>query len=176
MELETRRLRLRPLRDDDAPAIASGINNLNVSRNLARVPFPYHMADAQAFIALQRTFDPRTKVCGIAFRCAPDELIGVISYEWRAHEPFELGYWLRECCWGLGLMKEAAAAMVGQAMSQAGASELQAYYHDGNVASARILQGLGFEITGQRLSFSLAQGRDVPSTQLRLAQQKSRAS
>ena len=81
MELKTTRLLLRPLRDDDARAVASGLNNLNVSRHLARVKFPYAVEDAVAFIALQRSTDQRSKTCAIAFRCAPDELIGLISYE-----------------------------------------------------------------------------------------------
>ena len=50
MELETRRLLLRPLRDDDAHAMALALNNLNVSGNLARVKIPYAVLDAHSFI------------------------------------------------------------------------------------------------------------------------------
>ena len=81
MEIETRRILLRQLQDDDAPAMAQGVNNFNVSRNLARVKFPYFVEDAKSFIALQRSFDPRSVISAITFRAAPDELIGMVTYE-----------------------------------------------------------------------------------------------
>ena len=84
-----------PCRDDDAYALALGLNNLNVSRNLARVPHPYALEDAQAFIALQRNFDARDAVCAIAFRAAPEELIGMVSYEYGIKgDEANFGYWL----------------------------------------------------------------------------------
>ena len=176
MELETRRLILRPLRDEDAHAMALAGNNINVTRNLARVKNPYTVDDAAGFIQRQRSFDPRSRIFAIAFRCAPDELIGVVSYEVDDGGKFEFGYWLRECCWGMGLMKEAAKAVVRLAFDVDDIAELNSAFHDDNPASAKILFGLGFEATGHRPSFSLAQGRHVPCTQLRLTQQKDRAS
>ena len=182
MELETRRLLLRPLRDDDAHALTQSLNNFNVSRNLARVMFPYTLEDAQAFIPLQRGFDPRSKICAITFRCAPDELIGMVSYEYGINEDGAIfGYWLRECCWGMRLMSEAATALVHYAFSQGGVETLFSAFHTDNPNSGRILQRLGFAETRQELNFSLAQGTSVPTHQLRLtredwlAQQKGRA-
>ncbi len=182
MELETRRLLLRPLSDDDAHAMALALNNLNVSRNLARVKFPYMLEDAQAFISLQRSFDPCSKICAITFRCAPDELIGMVSYEYGTNgDNANFGYWLRECCWGMRLMSEAAAALVHYAFAQGQVSTLLSAYHNDNSNSWRILRRLGFEETHQTMSFCLAQNREVPSTQLKLTaeawltQQKGRA-
>jgi RimJ/RimL family protein N-acetyltransferase len=168
MELETRRLLLRPLREEDAPAMALALNNLNVSKNLARVKFPYGLEDAQAFIALQRGFDPRSVVSAIAFRCAPDELVGVISYERVSDGQFEFGYWLRECCWHMGLMSEAAKAVIAHAFTQEGIETLHSAYHLDNPNSGRILRKLGFEETHQEMSFCLAQNTKVPSMSLRL--------
>jgi [ribosomal protein S5]-alanine N-acetyltransferase len=182
MELETRRLLLRPLIDDDAYAITMGLNNLNVSRNLARVPYPYALEDAQAFIPLQRSFDPRSVVCAIAFRAAPDELIGMISYEYGiSKDDAVLGYWLSESCWKMRLMSEAAAALVNYAFTQGGVETLTSAFHTDNPNSGRILQRLGFSQTHEEMNFSLAQAKLVPSAQLSLtaeawaAQQKSRA-
>ncbi|MDE2384325.1 MAG: GNAT family N-acetyltransferase [Alphaproteobacteria bacterium] len=168
MELTTRRLLLRPLREDDAPALARGLNNFNVSRNLARVPWPYSLEDASAFIALQRGFDPRGCVCAIAFNCAPDELIGMISYEPREDGRFELGYWLHESCWGLRIMSEAAAALVHYAFTMGGVSVLASGYHADNPKSGRILRRLGFVETHEEMNLSLAQGKDVATIKLRL--------
>ena len=182
MELETRRLLLRPLRDDDAYAMALALNNLNVSRNLARVKFPYMLEDALAFIPLQRDFDPRSKICAITFRCAPEELIGMVSYEYGTNKDDAVfGYWLRECCWKMRIMSEAASALVHHAFAQGQVSTLLSAFHNDNPNSGRILHRLGFAETHQTMSFCLAQNRDVPSTQLKLtaealaAQQKGRA-
>ncbi|MDP8997848.1 MAG: GNAT family N-acetyltransferase [Pseudomonadota bacterium] len=182
MELETRRLLLRPLSDDDAHAMALALNNLNVSRNLARVKFPYMLEDAQAFISLQRSFDPCSKICAITFRCAPDELIGMVSYEYGTNgDNANFGYWLRECCWGMRLMSEAAAALVAYAFANGQVETLNSAFHTDNPKSGRILSRLGFVETHQEANFSLAQGKSVPTIQLCLTaeawftQQKGRA-
>lgn len=181
MELTTKRLLLRPLKDHDAIAMAQSLNNLNVTRNLARVKHPYSVSDAQAFIDLQRSFDSRSVIRAIAFRAAPDELIGLISYEYQTEADVVFGYWLRECCWHMGLMSEAAAALVGYAFVQGKVEALTSAYHNDNPNSGRILRRIGFVETHQDMSFSLAQNCKVPNTKLRLtreawlAQQKSRA-
>ena len=171
MELETRRLMLRPLRDDDAHAMALALNNLNVSRNLARVKFPYMLEDAQAFIAAQRGFDPRSVILAIAFRAAPDELIGVITYEVTDEGEYEFGYWLRECSWRMGLMTEAAAALVCYAFTKGNLTTLASSYHKDNPNSGRILRKIGFVETHETMSFCLALNKDVPSTQLHLTRE-----
>ena len=182
MELETRRLLLRPLRDDDAMAMAQALNNLHVSRNLARVKYPYTLAEAQAFIALQRAFDSRSVVCAIAFRAAPDELLGLIAYEFGSEKDgAEFGYWLRECCWGMRIMSEAAAALVQYAFIEGGVGALKSGHHTANPNSGRVLRGLGFTETHREMSFGLAQGKEVATIRLNLtreswqSQQKSRA-
>jgi len=180
MELETRRLLLRPLRDDDAPAMARALNNFEVSKNLSRAPFPYTLDDARFFIDLQRSFDPRSKICAIAFRAAPDELIGVIAYERKADsDAFEFGYWLSESCWGMRIMTEAAQAMVAHAFLADGVDVLDSGFW--NPVSGRLLCTLGFVETHTSDCPSLAQGKTVTATRLQLTremwvgQQKSRA-
>jgi RimJ/RimL family protein N-acetyltransferase len=180
MELETRRLLLRPLRDDDAPAMARALNNYDVVKNLSRVPFPYHVEHAEQFIALQKGFDNRSVVAAIAFRAAPDELIGLVSYEFAPGEAHaEFGYWLHEACWGMRIMSEAAGALVAHAFDAAQVEELRSGFW--NPVSGRILRRLGFEETHEAPIFSAAQKRDVPAMKLRLSrsmwteQQKSRA-
>ena len=180
MELETRRLLLRPLRDNDAPAMARALNNYEVAKNLSRVPFPYSQNEARQFILRQRGFDPPSKVRAITFRAAPDELLGVVAYEDKAKgEAFEFGYWLSESCWGMRIMTEAAQAMVTQSFMFDGVEVLTAGYW--NLISGRLLRNLGFVDTYLSSIFSLSQNREVPVVRLELTrskwlgQQKSRA-
>ena len=180
-EIETERLLLRALRDADAPAMALALNNYEVVKNLSPVPFPYTVEHAQFFINLQRGFDPRSAACAIAFRSAPDELIGMVSYKFDDNRgPPEFGYWLRQSSWRMGIMTEAATALVKYAFETAKVDELHSGFW--NPISGHILKKIGFEETHQTTIFSVAQQKDLPSTKLRLTremwhtQQKSRAS
>jgi RimJ/RimL family protein N-acetyltransferase len=173
MDIETKRLLLRPLHNDDAPVMARRLNNYEVSKNLARVPFPYTLEVAHFFINLQRQFDELSKVCAIAFKCAPDELLGVVAYEFSAEkDEVEFGYWLSECCWGQRIMSEAAAELVRYTFTQTQILGLGSGYHTDNPNSGRILRKLGFEETHQEMNHSLAQGKDVPVTKLRLTRER----
>ncbi|MCA6272791.1 MAG: GNAT family N-acetyltransferase, partial [Phenylobacterium sp.] len=56
--LETPRLQLRSLRLSDAPRIAALCADFEVARTTARIPHPYTLADAEAFLASGETQDP----------------------------------------------------------------------------------------------------------------------
>lgn len=171
MDIETKRLLLRPLRDEDAPVMARRLNNYEISKNLARVPYPYSLNDAQSFIAFQRDFDTRSKVYAIAFKCAPDEILGIVAYEYSAEkEKTEFGYWLCECCWGQRIMTEAANAVVHNAFTNSKADALYSGYW--NPISGRILRNLGFKQTHQAMSSCLAQNKKLASIKLRLSKHK----
>ena len=60
----------------DADALVRGLNNFNVSKWLARVPFPYGLADARDFLALCRENDDRDQRLAIT---RDGQLIGGIS-------------------------------------------------------------------------------------------------
>ena len=168
MELETRRLLLRPLRDDDAPAMARALNNYEVAKHLSRAPFPYRLEHAEQFIALQKGFDERSVISAIAFRAAPDELIGLVSYEFEPGDAHaEFGYWLHEACWGMHIMSEAATTLVAHAFGAGEVEELRSGFW--NPVSGRILRGLGFEETHKASIFSAVLNRDTPAVKLRLS-------
>ena len=181
MDIETKRLLLRPLMQHDAPALVYGLNNYAVSKNLARVKFPYALQDADEFIERQRGFDARSKVCAIAFRAAPEELIGIVSYEFNQSDAAEFGYWLRECCWRMGLMSEAAAALLGHGFEHGPLDDVQSCYHLDNPNSGRILRKVGFIETYEDNSLCVAQAKPVAVMRLGLSKahwenaQKSRA-
>ena len=167
--IETKKLRLRPLVDNDAAFIAREIGNFNVSRNLARVPHPYSLDDAIDFLDWIKSYDDWSLVCGVELKSAPNQLIGIISYEHdNAEDTIELGYWYAEKHWGNGYGREAAAAMVHDAFMVKKIERLIASFHNDNPASANILLGLGFIEISQGPYYSKAQSTDVPSTRLHL--------
>lgn len=50
MQIESERLILRSYEDKDEADLVEGLNNLNVSKWMAGVPFPYTEDDARHFI------------------------------------------------------------------------------------------------------------------------------
>ncbi len=167
--IETQRLTLRNLQESDLAKLVVELNNYNIARNTSRIPQPYHMDDAIEFLRFTRTLDERSLVCAIASNATPHEICGVISYEFKAEkDDAELGYWLAEAQWGKGLMGEAAMAVVSHAFTSSHLDKLIACYHNDNPVSGRILRGLGFVEIAQCTSFSKAQGKEVPITNMHL--------
>jgi RimJ/RimL family protein N-acetyltransferase len=60
----------------------------------------------------------------------------------------ELGYWLDPKCWGQGLMREAAQAVLGAHFTSPAAAPVPSGYMLGNARSAGLLHGLGFSPFG----------------------------
>ena len=153
--LRTPRLTLRPLNEDDADAIVSGVGNYDVSKWLAVVPYPYGRTDALDFIhRLDR--EDRT-VWGI---CDAGGLCGVIGIE------DELGYWLARPAWGQGYAFEAAVAVCSHWFADPKAGDLKAGCFDGNARSEAILSKLGFRATGTGSRTARALGQEVTATEM----------
>lgn len=169
---ETERLLLRPLRPDDGPEIASKIDNFEISKNLARVPFPYHLSDAEDFLDWAASLDHRSAFRVIALKQQPGVLIGIISYDWNEDKNrAELGYWLEQEHWGRGLMTEAAQAMVKLAFTVSGLEGLSSCYFNENPASGKVLEHAGFVVTGVCSQFSKARGHEVDVTTVELTRE-----
>ena len=165
MFARTERLLLRPGWAEDAPALFAAIADEGVVRNLARAPWPYALADAEAFLA--REGDPRHPASLVFARTrgAP-RLIGVVGISPADDEPgaVELGYWVARPHWGLGYATEAARAMTDFARLGLGHDRIVASHYLDNPASARVLTKLGFQPTGcVRPRFSAGRGEAAPA-------------
>ena len=94
---------------------------------------------------------------------------------------YDFGYWLRECCWRMRILTEAAYAMVSHAFEVDHIDGLNAGYHTDNPNSGRILRNLCFIESRMIKEECLAQGGPVDCMRLRLtrenwfAQNESRA-
>ncbi len=171
--MQTARLILRDLRDEDAPVLSRELANFNITRNTSSIPHPYTYADAVDFIARQKSKFSASIKKGIALKQTPDELIGSV----RLHidptaNTCELGYWIAEPHWGKGYATEAAAFMVDHAFTDLNFPIILADYNTDNPASGCVLQRLGFSETGRGDDFSVAQGKRVPVVFMRLTKAK----
>jgi RimJ/RimL family protein N-acetyltransferase len=144
-EIKTKRLLLRPVEAGDALEISSRINNLQVSQNLTRVPWPYRLDD---FYSWHRRDQSHSHTFAVVFE---GEVVGVCGLEADViGAEAELGYWLAEAYWNQGIMSEAADAVVDFGFGRAGYDLLHSGYKHGNVASRKILLGLGFRPLGHK--------------------------
>ncbi|MEM8655657.1 MAG: GNAT family N-acetyltransferase [Pseudomonadota bacterium] len=135
--MTTERLTLRRPHQRDAVAISALVGDMEVSRWLTRVPHPYGLADAHAFIARASVDDGNTFMI-----CVGDQVVGCIGTE------RELGYWLGQNHWGRGYASEAARVMVDRHFAQ-GRDELRSGHFVENAASRHVLDKLGFQRTSQ---------------------------
>jgi RimJ/RimL family protein N-acetyltransferase len=167
MFARTPRLLLRPGFPEDAPAFAAAIADRAIARNLANVPWPYSMRDAEAYLASPR--DPILPSLLIFERTSgAPQLVGACGLGRRASGSVEMGYWIARPFWGRGYATEACSALIDIARTL-GLTNLEGSHFLDNPASARVLEKLGFEplgIVAPRLS--CARGSEVPAQLMRL--------
>jgi RimJ/RimL family protein N-acetyltransferase len=167
MFARTPRLLLRPGFPEDAPALAAALADRSVVRNLAVVPWPYTLRDAEAFLVRPR--DPVLPSLLIFERTGGGpELVGACGLGRRPSGAVELGYWVRRSHWGRGLATEACTALVDIARTL-GLASIEASHFVDNPKSGRVLDKLGFEALGIIAPrMSCARGKEVPARLMRL--------
>lgn len=151
----TERLLLRPGWAEDAPALSRAIGEEAVVRNLATVPWPYALGDAERFLAMPQ--DPTRPRFLITLR-ANGELIGGGGLQ--GDEP-EIAYWLARAHWGRGYATEAGRALVAFADLSLRLPRLSGRHAIDNPASGRVLRKLGFEAAGRSLMHSLCRAGEM---------------
>lgn len=160
MFARTKRLLLRPGWAEDAGTLAEAIGDFAVVRNLARVPHPYGVDDAQAF--LEAPHDPLLPrfLTFSRTRGAP-RLIGGCGIARNGDGTLEFGYWIARPYWGLGFATEAGRAVMRIARAT-GLDGITAHHMIDNPASGNVLRKLGFRFTGQvERRHSVGRGAEV---------------
>lgn len=164
--LRTERLTLRPFAPGDAEALHRLINDWEVTRTLAVVPFPYDREMADSWIAAAdrqlrdgtgyhlaitgQEGDKETLVGSVGLRLEP----GVRS----AH----LGYWVGRQFWGHGVATEAAGRLVRWSLANLDIDRIEAAVATDNPVSGAVLRRIGFHQTGEGMGHSVARGADHP--------------
>jgi RimJ/RimL family protein N-acetyltransferase len=142
--LETARLILRAPRLGDAKAIAALANDRHVAENTARIPHPYRLPDAKAWIGgANKNSDEEQYVITLA----DGTLIGGCGLELRDGPAPEIGYWLGQPYWRKGYATEALHALVDHAFGDLDHEALQSSARVTNPASRRVLEKCGFQWT-----------------------------
>ncbi|HEY4274191.1 MAG TPA: GNAT family N-acetyltransferase [Rhizomicrobium sp.] len=157
--LESERLILRPPRPTDIQAMTVWLGDLSVSRNLAKVPYPYNEGDAEDFVA-QRGQQGDGHYAFTIQRKSDGLFLGGIGLHLEDNG-YEFGYWLGRPFWGLGFASEAARLLTQFAFEKLDAPFVCAgWFHD-NPASGHVLAKLGARHNGSRMRDCAARGVKV---------------
>lgn len=169
MFTRTERLFLRPAWPEDAGALAAAIAHEPVARMLTRVPWPYTIDDARAFVAAPADAKlPRLLITlperggAVIGGCGLHDVDGAAA----------VGYWITPDHWGRGYASEALGALAELARA-CGHRRLLAHHAADNPASGRVLRKVGFRANGASRTFhSMARGQAVtgPEYALQLGQ------
>ena len=170
MFVRTERLLLRPGWPDDAAALTAAIGNEAIVLNLSKVPWPYDVRDAEAYLGRDRAASEADMLIFLRTRGAP-RLIGGIGI---ARDPgagaaagddeMVLGYWIVPSCWGLGFASEAGRAVIAMAQDSLRIERITGRHFVDNAASGCVLEKLGFVRTGQvEMLHSEARGGEAPA-------------
>ncbi len=153
MRIRTERLLLRPLEMKDAKDVTGNVNNLNVTKWLLVVPYPYRLKDAKDWIESQtkkKKEKPRKDYTFGIELLEERRVIGAIGlhkvdrYQGKA----DVGYWLGERYWKMGYGSEALEAVIEFAFGRLKLRRLEAGVFPRNPSSGKLLEKFGFKIEG----------------------------
>jgi RimJ/RimL family protein N-acetyltransferase len=156
-DIETERLILRALENKDSSAIIENLNDLNVSKWLLVVPYPYTKKDSLWWInhcreqARKKPAERKDYNFGIELR-ETGKIIGGIGlakldyFQGKA----EVGYWLGVKYHGQGYGSEALNALLDLAFKKLKLRRLEAGVFAGNPSSGKLLEKYGFKIEGMK--------------------------
>ena len=157
--LKTERLTLRSLRPKDAEALHRLVNDWEVTRTLAEIPYPYPRSLADEWIESTVA----QLAAGSAYHLAitgkegrKETIVGVVGLRLdTAHRTGRLGYWVGRAYWKHGVATEAAKRLTRWAFANLPLDLIVAEVTEGNVGSFKVLRRAGFREVGTGVRSSL---------------------
>lgn len=159
--IDTERLLLRSPIPTDASRIAELIGSWDIARWLVRVPFPYRVDHAVAWI--ERSNQERAAAMGwpfIIMRLEDRALVGSMDLSLEPDRVTgALGYWIGEPFWGHGYATEAARAVIEFAFDTLNLETVTANALPDNARSIRVLEKAGLSYVESRPEETVERGR-----------------
>ena len=140
--IETPRLRLRPWRNADAPALFELARDPRIGMLCGWKPFERIDDAHEALSTVLAAPDSYAVTLG-----STGDIVGSIALRIDADTTddtvADIGYWIGSPYWGNGYATEAGDAIIGRAR-ELGVKTIVLKYFDGNSASRRVSEKLGF--------------------------------
>lgn len=147
--LTTPRLVLRAFVPEDAAAVHTHLQDIEMARTTATVPYPYPEGTAEKWIASHAEKLAAGRVV-LAITLREDgTLVGAMTLNLDpAHRRGELGYWVGRAHWARGYATEAADAMMRWGFRTLGLHRVHAAHMTRNAASGAVLRKIGMRHEG----------------------------
>ncbi|HTY44340.1 MAG TPA: GNAT family protein [Patescibacteria group bacterium] len=155
MELKTKRLILREWKDGDQKQLTEGINNLNITKWLLVVPYPYTKKDADWYInhCIEKYKKDEKEDYAFAIELKEEKkIIGGFSLDKvdKSQGKASVGYWIAEPYWNKGYASEAFDAVLKFAFDKLKLRRIEAGVFVGNPSSGKLLEKFGAKMEGTR--------------------------
>lgn len=144
--LETERLQLRPFADADAEDLFALQSNAHVLRYWDSPPWADRSSVARFLAGCRRMAEEGSGARVAIERTCDQMFVGWCTFNsWNPEfRSGSLGYCLNEAAWGRGYATEAAQVLLQWAFDTLDLNRVQAETDTRNLASARVLEKLGF--------------------------------
>ena len=144
MELSDGIVTLREFREEDAAIITPIANNAKIASNLRDgFPHPYTIEDAKKFIENAQKQNP-TILFAIEFEGHYIGNIGLMPGEDVYIKSAEIGYFIGEPFWGLGLTTRAVSLITEYGFNTLNLIRIDTGIYEHNKASMRVLEKCGY--------------------------------
>jgi [ribosomal protein S5]-alanine N-acetyltransferase len=152
MQLTTKRLVLRDLKESDLKSMVRHVDNLKIAQNLYHLPHPYSITQGKKWIkkkvAIARKKKREEYSLGITLKT--DDVIGMVTLTSidEFHGTATIGFWLGEDYWRQGIMTEALTALIDFAFRKLKLRRILVDPFVENASSNGLVKKLGFTYEG----------------------------
>ena len=152
MKIDGKRIILRDWKYEDIKDVVEGLNNINVSKWLEKVPYPYTKNDAKGFIDFARKQDNQNRLSFAIVLKENNKVIGGTEIA-NINQKDGIaggGIWLNEKYQKNGYGMEAFSTKIKYAFDVLGLRKMENGYFAGNEKSKKMQERLGFKTEGLR--------------------------
>ena len=141
---------VRPWKKSDAPQLALIANNKKIWDNLRdHIPYPYTLTDAEKWIAYCGTQQPILNFA-VVYNSEIAGSIGCVRKNDVHRKNMEIGYFIGERFWNLGIATEAVRILVNHITKEFDVIRLHAEIFAHNKTSMQVLRSNGFYLESIR--------------------------
>ena len=153
MRLETERLVLRTPTMKDAKNIVELLDDRNISKFVASIPYPYGLKDARWFIknSLEKSRKRKKSDYNFSIELKSEKrIVGGIGLHKidKFSGTVEIGYWVGREYWKKGIVSEAIVVLLDFAFNKLKLNRVELRAYTENLASNNIAKKFGFKLEG----------------------------
>ena len=161
-ELATERFLLRQILPEDQQFIFEGLSHRDVIPFYG-IRFDSFEATKKQMEWYEKSYNDGTGGPWKIVDRTTGEKIGVVAYYYHKpeHKKAEVGFWLFPQYWNKGIATEVLRAVIEYCLQQKDIHRLEAFVEEGNVASSKVLEKVGFFCEGTMRECEIKNGKFI---------------